>query len=181
MKRWWAILPLAFFVGLIAVGYMQLTGGSPKPASFTSPSRPAPPFRTPGLDGGEVALSDFRGRPVLINFWGSYCAPCKLEHPLLMEMARQGVEIVGILYKDGQPDKAREILRNDGNPFRTIGLDRMGDLGIDIGISGVPESFLIDANGQIVKTKRNYFEEKDVAEFVAAYRAEQARAGVPAP
>jgi cytochrome c biogenesis protein CcmG/thiol:disulfide interchange protein DsbE len=180
MKRWWTILPLAAFIGLVAVGYMQLTGGHPAPASFTSPARPAPDFAVAGLDGGEVKLADFKGRPVLVNFWGSYCAPCKLEHPLLMEMAAQGVEIVGMLYKDGEPDKARDILAKDGNPFRLIGVDRSGDLGIDIGISGVPESFLIDANGQIVKTKRNYFTEQDVPEFVAAYKAEQAKAGQPA-
>ena len=180
MKRWWAILPLAAFIGLVAVGYMQLTSGHPAPASFTSPSRPTPDFTVAGLDGGEVKLADFKGRPVLVNFWGSYCAPCKLEHPLLMQMAGQGVEIVGMLYKDSEPDKAREILAKDGNPFRLIGVDRSGDLGIDIGISGVPESFLIDANGQIVKTKRNYFTEQDVPEFVAAYKAEQAKAGRPA-
>ncbi len=137
-------------------------------------------FNVAGLDGGEVKLSDFKGRPVLVNFWGSCCAPCKLEHPLLMEMAGQGVEIVGMLYKDGEPEKARQILAKDGNPFRHIGVDRSGDLGIDIGISGVPESFLIDAAGQIVKTKRNYFTEEDVPVFVAAYRAEQAKAGQPA-
>ena len=181
MKRWWAILPLAAFIGLVAVGYMQLTGGHPAPASFTSPSRPAPDFKVASLDGGEVKLADFRGRPVLVNFWATWCGPCKLEHPLLVEMHKQGVEIVGMLYKDpkGQ-DAARELLAAEGNPFAHIGLDPLGDLGIDIGISGVPESFLIDANGQIVKTKRNYFTEPDVTDFVAAYRAEQAKAGQPA-
>jgi cytochrome c biogenesis protein CcmG/thiol:disulfide interchange protein DsbE len=176
-----AILPLAALIALVVVGFQRLTGGDPAPASFASPSRPAPAFDVPGLDGGQVRLSDFKGKPVLINFWGSYCAPCKLEHPLLMEMARQGVEIVGILYKDGNPDAARAILVNDGNPFKQIGVDRAGDLGIDIGVSGVPESFLIDANGQIIKTKRNYFVQADVADFIAAYRAEQATsAGSPA-
>lgn len=180
MKRWWAILPLATFVALVVVGFQRLTGGDPAPASFASPSRPAPDFDVPALDGGQVKLADFKGRPVLVNFWGSYCAPCKLEHPLLMEMAAQGVEIVGMLYKDGDPDAAREILQRDGNPFKVIGVDRSGDLGIDIGISGVPESFLIDANGEIVKTKRNYFTEKDVPDFVGAYRAEQAKSGAAA-
>ncbi len=130
------------------------------------------------MDGGQVRLADFKGRPILVNFWATWCAPCKLEHPLLVEMAGQGVEIVGMLYKDPKGiEAAHELLARDGNPCKHIGLDPLGDLGIDIGISGVPESFLIDANGQIVKTKRNYFVESDVADYVAAYRAEQAKAG----
>lgn len=177
MKRLMAILPLAALGGLVVVGFSRLTGGDPAPASFASPTRPAPQFDIPGFDGGQVKLADFAGRPVLINFWGSYCAPCKLEHPLLMEMQQQGVEIVGVLYKDPKPDEARAILARDGNPFTHIGVDRSGDLGIDIGISGVPESFLIDAKGQIVKTKRSYFVPSDVADYVAAFKAEAAKAG----
>ena len=97
-------------------------------------------------------------------------------------MAGQGVEIVGMLYKDPKGiEAARELLARDGNPFRHIGLDPLGDLGIDIGISGVPESFLIDASGQIVKTKRNYFTEADVTDFVAAYRAEVAKSPAATP
>ena len=176
MKRWWAILPLAVFVGLVVVGFQRLTGGDPAPASFASPTRPAPQFDVAGMDGGQVKLSDFKGRPVLINFWATWCGPCKLEHPLLVEMAAQGVEIVGMLYKDPNGvEAAHELLARDGNPFKHIGTDPLGDLGIDIGISGVPESFLIDASGQIVKTKRNYFVEADVADFVAAYKAEAAK------
>lgn len=177
MKRWWAILPLAAFALLVVIGFQRLSGNDPAPSSFASPVRPAPQFDVPGLDTAQVKLSDFKGRPVLVNFWGSYCAPCKLEHPLLVEMQKQGVEIVGMLYKDPNPDEARAILARDGNPFTHIGVDSSGDLGIDMGISGVPESFLIDANGQIIKSQRSYFVESDVADFVAAYRAEQAKAG----
>jgi len=92
-----------------------------------------------------------------------------------MDMAAQGVEIVGMLYKDPAPDAAREILVADGNPFRHIGVDRDGDIGIAIGISGVPESFLIDGEGRIIKTKRSYFVDADVGEYVAAYRTELAK------
>jgi cytochrome c biogenesis protein CcmG/thiol:disulfide interchange protein DsbE len=178
MKRWWAILPLAAFVLLVVIGFQRLTGSDPAPASFASPTRPAPQFDVPGLEGGQVKLSDFAGRPVLVNFWATWCAPCKLEHPLLVEMSKQGVEIVGILYKDPMGlDGARQILVQDGDPFTVVGLDPTGDLGIEMGLSGVPESFLIDANGTIIKTKRNYFVEQDVIDFVAAYRAEQAKTG----
>jgi cytochrome c biogenesis protein CcmG/thiol:disulfide interchange protein DsbE len=178
MKRWWAIIPLAAFVGIVVIGFQRLTSSDPAPASFASPTRPAPQFDVPGLEGAQVKLSDYVGRPVLVNFWATWCAPCKLEHPLLVEMSKQGVEIVGILYKDPTGlDGARDILVKDGNPFKAVGLDPTGDLGIDMGLSGVPESFLIDAEGTIIKTKRNYFVEQDVTDFVAAYRAEQAKAG----
>jgi cytochrome c biogenesis protein CcmG/thiol:disulfide interchange protein DsbE len=176
MKRWWAILPLAAFAGLAVVAFSLLTAPKPAPASFISPVRPAPAFDLAGLDGQQVRLSDFAGRPVLVNFWATWCAPCKLEHPLLVEMSQQGVEIVGVLYKDPNGlDGARDILQRDGNPFGAVALDPTGDLGIDFGLSGVPESFLIDASGQIIKTKRNYFVEEDAADFVAAYRAEKAK------
>ena len=127
MKRWWAILPLAVFVGLVVVAFVQLSRPAPAPASFISPQRPAPQFDVAGLDGGQVKLSDFAGRPVLVNFWATWCAPCKLEHPLLVEMREQGVEIVGVLYKDPNGlDGARQILAQDGNPFAAVGLDPHG-------------------------------------------------------
>jgi cytochrome c biogenesis protein CcmG/thiol:disulfide interchange protein DsbE len=93
-----------------------------------------------------------------------------------MKMAAQGVEILGVLYEDREPQEARNILAKQGNPFTKVGIDLDGDLGIAFGISGVPESFLIDANGEIVKTKRNYFTEDDLPEFIAAYKAEVAKA-----
>lgn len=177
MKRWWAFLPLASLGLIFVVAFTLLSAPRPAPASFISPVRPAPDFNVPGLDGGQVTLADFKGRPVLVNFWATWCGPCKLEHPLLVSMKEQGVEIVGILYKDptGIAD-AHALLAREGNPFAIIGRDDSGDLGIDMGLSGVPESFLIDANGQIIKTKRNYFIDDDVPDFVAAYRAEQTRA-----
>lgn len=182
MKRWWAILPLAAFALLVVVGFQRLSSGDPAPSSFASPLRPAPEFDVPGLDVPKVALADFKGRPVLVNFWATWCGPCKLEHPLLVEMQKQGVEIVGVLYKDPTGlEAARDLLVKEGNPFAVVGLDPTGDLGIDMGLSGVPESFLIDANGQIIKTKRNYFVEQDVVDFVAAYRAEQAKSGKTSP
>jgi len=183
VKRRVAILALVPFSALVIVSLLLLTRQNPAPASFTSPVRPAPQFDVPGLDGGQVKLSDFKGRPVVVNLWATWCAPCKLEHPLLVKMAQEEkVEILGILYKDPKGmDAARELLVREGNPFAKIGLDPIGDLGLDIGISGVPESFLIDANGVIVKTQRNYFTPETAEAFVAAYRAELAKSPAPAP
>jgi cytochrome c biogenesis protein CcmG/thiol:disulfide interchange protein DsbE len=176
VKRSIALLALIPFSLLLVVSLWLLTRPNPEPASFTSPTRPAPNFDVATLDGGQVRLADFKGRPVVVNIWATWCAPCKLEHPVLVDMAGKGVEIVGILYKDPNgEDAARELLKREGNPFAHIGLDPLGDLGIAIGNTGVPESFLIDANGMIVKTHRSYFDDRSAAEFMAAYQAELAK------
>lgn len=180
MKRAIAIIPLVVLAGLFVVAFGLLTGKDPAPASFGSPVRDAPDFAVEGLAGQPVKLADYAGRPVLVNFWATWCGPCKLEHPLLVDMREQGVEIVGILYKDPKNlEGARELLQAEGDPYVAVGLDPTGDLGIEMGLSGVPESFLIDAQGRIVKTKRNYFVDADVEEFVSAYRAEAAKAAAP--
>lgn len=180
VKRAIAIIPLAVLAGLFVVAFGLLTARDPAPASFGSPVREAPAFDVDGLAGERVRLSDYRGRPVLVNFWATWCGPCKLEHPLLVDMKDAGVAILGILYKDpGGLEEARRILLEEGDPYTQVGLDPTGDLGIEMGLSGVPESFLVDAEGRIVKTKRNYFVEADVADFIAAYREQAARAATP--
>jgi cytochrome c biogenesis protein CcmG/thiol:disulfide interchange protein DsbE len=183
VKRRIALVALIPFSALLLVSLLLLTRPNPTPASFTSPVRPAPQFDIASLDGGQVKLSDFKGRPIVVNLWATWCAPCKLEHPLLVKMAQEEkVEILGILYKDPNgKDAARELLTREGNPFAQIGLDPLGDLGLDIGISGVPESFLIDANGVVVKTQRNYFTPETAQDFVTAYRIELEKSPGPAP
>ena len=177
MKRWLAIIPLALFGVLVVVAWQQLTGKDPAPASFTSPERPVPATEVKTLDGAPFSLPSLKGKPYLVNIWASWCTPCRAEHPFLVEMSKQNVEIVGVLYEDPNLPAANGILEREGNPFSTIVLDPQGDLGLDVGISGVPETFLVNAEGMIVKTMRGPIVDPVTAKsFVDAYRAEAAKA-----
>jgi cytochrome c biogenesis protein CcmG, thiol:disulfide interchange protein DsbE len=176
MRRWLAIIPLALFAVLVVVAFQQLTGKDPAPTTFTSPKRPVPERQLTTLAGEPFTLADLKGRPYLVNFWASWCTPCRAEHPFLVAMAEDDVEIVGILFEDPNVAAATGILDREGNPFREIAVDPTGDFGLEVGISGVPETFLVDAQGQIVKTIRAPILDRGAAQdFIDAYRAEQAR------
>lgn len=181
MKRWLAIIPLTLFAGLVVVAWQQLSKSDPAPASFTSPERPVPAGNYQTLDGASASFTALKGKPYIVNFWATWCTPCKAEHPFLLQMAGEGVDIVGVLHKD-KNEPARELLTREGNPFSSILLDPVGDLSLAVGISGVPESFLVDAQGQIVKTIRGPIADPGMAKsFVDAYRAEMAKASAPPP
>jgi cytochrome c biogenesis protein CcmG/thiol:disulfide interchange protein DsbE len=177
VKRWLAIIPLALFAVLVVVAWQQLTGKDPSPASFTSPERPVPATQVTTIDGAPFSLPSLKGKPYLVNIWASWCTPCRAEHPFLVEMSKQDVDIVGVLYEDPDIPAATGILEREGNPFSKIVLDPKGDLGLDVGISGVPETFLVNADGMIVKTMRGPIVDSNTAmSFVDAYHAELAKA-----
>ena len=135
---------LAALVVLFALGLQRDPSAIPSPLI----DRAAPAFDLPTLDGGRLTLAQLQGAPVVVNFWASWCAPCLQEHPLLMELARSGVRIVGVNYKD-DPRAAAQWLERHGNPFAVIAQDRDGRVGLDWGVYGVPETFALDANGTI--------------------------------
>jgi cytochrome c biogenesis protein CcmG/thiol:disulfide interchange protein DsbE len=176
VKRWLAIIHLALFAVLVVVAWQQLTAKDPSPASFTSPERPVPGRQAQTIDGAPFSLLSLKGRPYLVNIWASWCTPCRAEHPFLVDMAKQNVEIIGVLYEDPDHEAAKAILAREGNPFSAIILDPEGDLGLDVGISGVPETFLVNAEGMIIKTMRGPIVDPQTAQnFIDAWRAEAAR------
>jgi cytochrome c biogenesis protein CcmG, thiol:disulfide interchange protein DsbE len=120
------------------------------PSRIPSPliGKAAPALRLATLDGGVIDTGALGAQPVLVNFWASWCPPCLEEHPLLMELARTGVRIIGLNYKD-DPAAARQWLARHGNPFALIAQDRDGRAGLDWGVYGVPETFVVDAQGVI--------------------------------
>lgn len=129
------------------------TGGyDPRGVPSALLDRPAPDFALPRLDGFDLPALDSAalrgGRPQLVNFFASWCVPCVAEHPLLTRLARNGVPILGIAYKD-KPEDSAAFLRRHGNPFQRIGVDRPGRVAIDWGVYGVPETYVVDRAGVI--------------------------------
>ncbi len=115
--------------------------------------QPVPEFEAgplAGLDVPGLAASDLKsGQVSLVNFFASWCIPCRAEHPILMDLAAAGtVAIHGVNYKN-KPEEARQWLANLGNPYGRIGVDQSGRIGIDWGVSGVPETFIVDREGRI--------------------------------
>jgi len=143
-------LPIILLLGLLVLFYAGLQRD---PREVPSPliGKPAPAFALPGLGGTPPSLtpSDLKGRPVLVNFFASWCAGCRVEHPLLMQLAQQGVEIVGIDYKDVEADATAWLARH-GNPYRVVALDAQGAAGLDWGVYGVPETYVLSADGTIL-------------------------------
>lgn len=141
------VVVLGILVVLLAIGLRLDPREVPSPLI----GKPAPAFQLPLLDaeGKMLGTADLAGRPLLVNFFASWCAGCKVEHPLLMQLAQQGVEIVGMDYKD-EPADARRWLQRNGNPYRQVVLDREGQAGLDWGVYGVPETYVLGADGRVL-------------------------------
>jgi cytochrome c biogenesis protein CcmG/thiol:disulfide interchange protein DsbE len=149
LKRLWSFAPLAAFLLIAAAAALVLT--RPGERDTISPQglvgRPAPVYALARLGGGApIEPAAFRGRPYLINFFASWCAPCRIEHPILMQLEQSGVPILGVAYKD---PRAAALLRELGDPFAHVGLDPDGRYGLEIGVVAVPETFVIGADGRI--------------------------------
>jgi cytochrome c biogenesis protein CcmG/thiol:disulfide interchange protein DsbE len=113
--------------------------------------KPAPEFKVAQLHepGATFAPEDMRGKVWLLNVWASWCVSCQAEHPLLVDMSKRGaVPIIGLNYKDKREDGLRWLARN-GNPYMLSAYDDEGKVGIDYGVYGVPETFVIDKQGVI--------------------------------
>jgi cytochrome c biogenesis protein CcmG/thiol:disulfide interchange protein DsbE len=183
MKRWLALLPIAVLAVLAVFLMLQMgrlssapgEGASYKPDALVG--QPIPETVLPILiDGVE---SDDRldlktagvGKPMIVNIFASWCAPCRLEHPQLMALQAQGIAVVGIAYKD-EPVATAAFLEELGDPYRLVLVDREGRAGLDLGVSGVPESFAVDAYGTIVaKSSGPVLTEADLKKLVDALKA----------
>jgi cytochrome c biogenesis protein CcmG, thiol:disulfide interchange protein DsbE len=152
------ILPALVFGSLAVLFSVQLfSGRNPAEVPSVLINKPAPTFSLAPLEGLTAdgkpvpgfSNEDFKGRITLVNVWASWCAPCRQEHPLLVELARDpSIRLVGINQKDN-PDNARRFLGTLGNPYAAVGVDPNGRASIDWGVYGVPETFIVGPDGMI--------------------------------
>ena len=152
MNRWLAILPLFALLGLAGVGALNLMREA-KPTTALSTFRPAPD-RTFETVIGPLPTYNFStlaaGKPIAVNLFASWCAPCRIEHPLLLELeAAHPEQMFGVLYRDSEAN-GRAFLKQLGNPYSATVLDPEGKGGLDFGLTGVPETFVIGTDGAIL-------------------------------
>lgn len=145
------ILPPLVFLAVAALFFFGMLRENPDELPSALTGQPAPDLRIEPLSGQPVlspeALRD--GEVKLVNFWASWCAPCRVEHPQLMALAAEGIPIHGINYKDSEANAAG-FLADLGDPFTLAGSDPQGRTGIDWGVYGVPETFVLDGQGTII-------------------------------
>ena len=152
MSRISLYIPLGVFATILGLGYVGFDLGARNELPSALINKPFPEFQARLLESPETTLSreDLLGRPTLINVWATWCPTCLSEHEQLMQIAvSTDVVIVGVNYKD-QPNKAKQWLTQNGNPYRWVLDDRDGLLGIEMGVYGAPETFLLDDQGDVI-------------------------------
>ncbi len=145
-----ALPPLLFF-GLAVLFMVGMQSDDPNDMPSTREGHPAPDVQLSKLGAGEPFTGEAlrAGNVTLVNFWASWCAPCRVEHPQLETLAREGIAIYGINYKD-DPNNALGFLAELGDPYLAMGADPRGRTALDWGVYGIPETFVIDGNGKIM-------------------------------
>lgn len=173
-RRLLFLLPVLVF--LVIAGYFLwglLSDRDPREVPTALIDEPVPQFElpaVPGLDVPALASADLAnpGRPVLLNIFASWCVPCRVEHPILMRLARQdGVPVYGVNYKDAPAD-ARQWLADHGNPYSRIGRlsQARAEVGIELGVYGVPETYVVGPEGRIRYKHVGPIQPKDLRETI---------------
>jgi cytochrome c biogenesis protein CcmG/thiol:disulfide interchange protein DsbE len=151
VNRWLAFLPLAALLALGLLFGLYALKRDPQVQPDALVGKPLPDLTLPALDTGRlVRLHDAaQPAPVLVNIFASWCAPCEIEHPVLVDLQKQGVRVVGVAYKDA-PENTKAFLGRLGDPYAERLVDRDGRAGIDLGVTGVPETYLVGPGGVIL-------------------------------
>jgi cytochrome c biogenesis protein CcmG/thiol:disulfide interchange protein DsbE len=166
IKRWIGFTPLIVLVGLgvLFAGYALKHDPRVQPHALVG--KPVPALSLPDLDTGEMtAVRDKPAGPRLVNFYASWCAPCRVEAPQLMALKARGVPVVGVAYKD-EPARTQAFLAELGDPFAVKLMDRNGRAGIEFGVTGVPETFLVGADGVILAKHSGPLTDDDVEDLL---------------
>jgi cytochrome c biogenesis protein CcmG, thiol:disulfide interchange protein DsbE len=143
-------VPLVIFVALAGLFVWAMFGQRVDKHASPLIGKPSPTFTLPAMDGTTVDLSTYRGKPIILNFYASWCAPCRLEHPQFLQLAKDSRFVVlGVAYRD-DPSKTAAYLDELGNPFAQTAIDRQGSVGVQFGLAGVPETYVIGADGKVL-------------------------------
>ena len=149
LKKMLFFLPLLVF---IVLAFFLMKGLNLNPSDLPSAliDKPMPVFSLPELNNSEQRLTenDLQGEVTLLNVWATWCVSCRMEHETLLKLSEQGVKLVGLNYKDDNAE-AKKWLIDLGNPYQFIIVDQTGRLGLDLGVFGAPETFILDKKGTI--------------------------------
>ena len=145
------VLPPVIFIAVAVAFWAGMNQKNPNELPSMMVGKQAPPVTLTQLgDSAPFTSATLRdGHVKLVNFWASWCVPCRVEAPMLGKMAAEGVKIYGVNYKD-KPADALKFLGDAGDPYAAMGADRAGQMGIEWGIYGVPETFVIDGKGKVI-------------------------------
>lgn len=145
------IAPPLIFAGFVALAGIGMFRDNPKELRSTLLGEPAPAITEVGLPGFDPVTQDAlaTGDVTLVNFWASWCPPCHAEHPKLLEMAAEGMTIIGVNFKDREGPAAGYLVE-DGNPFKAVAFDPQGRTAIDWGVTAPPETFILDGDGTVL-------------------------------
>ncbi|MFC0338142.1 cytochrome c biogenesis protein CcmG, thiol:disulfide interchange protein DsbE [Kushneria avicenniae] len=165
-KRYWLFVPLLIFA-VLAVLLWQGLGRDPSSRESALLEKLFPAFSLTTLEDSDKAVdaSLLKGQVTLVNVWGEWCPTCKREMPQLLALAERGVHLVGVDYKDTR-DNGQRFLDEFGNPFALNIFDPEGSLGFDLGVYGAPESFIVDANGNIRYHHTGYIKPEDIDDVI---------------
>jgi cytochrome c biogenesis protein CcmG/thiol:disulfide interchange protein DsbE len=171
VTRWLTLLPLIVLVGLAGLFGFYALRHNPHVQPHALVGKPMPDVTLPTLeDGQRVRLRSLAAHgPVLVNFFASWCAPCELEAPQLNALAARQVRIVGVAYKD-DPAKTQAFLARLGDPYATRLVDRDGRVGVEFGVTGVPETYLVGRDGVILDKHTGPLEAADLEALVRRAR-----------
>lgn len=149
MSRLKLFIPLIIFA-VLAVFFWRGLSLDPTEMPSALIDKPVPAFRLPTLEDANqiITQDDLKGEVALVNVWATWCIACRVEHPYLVELANQGVRVIGINYKDDVAE-AQRWLKNLHNPYVYSIIDADGRLGIDLGVFGAPETYVVDRQGVI--------------------------------
>jgi cytochrome c biogenesis protein CcmG, thiol:disulfide interchange protein DsbE len=168
VSRWLAALPLIALLALALLFGLYSLNRNPDVQPKALVGKPVPDMVLASLeDGREVSVREaVKGGPVLVNFFASWCAPCEIEHPVLMDLQARQVRVIGIAYKDA-PENTQAFLTRLGDPFAAKLVDRDGRAGVEFGVTGVPETYLVGADGMILDKHTGPLSGDDAARMIA--------------